>query len=347
MTATASTLDAALAAVRSGQPIVLRHGHRAEVVIAASRVTTSTMAFLVRRTSGFVCVALEGERLDDLHVPLMPADRSESTAYAVSVDLRAGTSTGISAHDRALTARALADPLSEPGDFARPGHVVPIRLRPGGVLAHPDFPEAAADLCRLAGLHPAAVLAAVDVESDEVNELASIRIDGVVQHRERTESPVRRVGTTWSTTRPGEVRITGYAEEPHDVEHLALVRGSLSGSAPVPVGVHVECVSGDVLGTCSCTGELESSLAALAEAGRGVLIYLRSNHEHGAGPARRGRERAQRSDRDCRVAAHILLDLGVRHVVSLVDLPEEVRGLENFGIAVADRAPGLAPIRTC
>ena len=345
MTVAVSGLEAVLEAMRSGQPIIIRHGNHAQVVLAAERVTTATMAFLVRHTSGFVCVALDAERMDDLHVPLMPADRPDSIAYTVSVDAKAGTTTGISAHDRALTARALADPRTASDDLARPGHVVPIRLRPGGVLAHPAVPEAAADLCRLAGLSPAAVLAAAGDENEALHELVPIEIGAVVRHRERIESPVRRDATELLATRHGEMQSIGYLADSHASGHFALVKGDISGSQPVPVRVHVECFGGDVLGSCSCAGELEASLASLAEVGRGVLVYLRSSYRHCAHPEKVLNGRSLHAGQDYRLAAHILLDLEVCNAVPLTDSREEIRGLAKYGIVINDRAPAFTTAR--
>lgn len=297
----------ALAALRDGGPVLLRHDGGDEMVVAADRVTPRAMAFVVRATSGIVCVACAGERLDALRIPPMAAGGDDRVDFGVSVDLRAGISTGISARDRALTARALADPATVPSDLTRPGHVLPVRVRPGGVLERAAPAEAAADLCRLAGVAPAAVLATV-VDEAAVAGLPVVALADVVAGREAAEPPVRRGATAALPTRHGRFAATGYAGR-DGAEHLALVRGDVAGPGPVPVAVHVECPVGDVFGSlsCSCAADLAASLAAIDRAGRGALVYLR----RGLRPVG-DLGCSARTPRDDRTAAHILRDLGVR-----------------------------------
>ncbi len=341
----------ALATLRQGDPVLLQHGAGgAEIVIAAERVTTSTMALLVRHSSGLACVALPGERLDALRIPLMAPEDPRRMAFAVSVDLCAGVTTGISARERALTARALADPATQPADLVRPGHVVPVRVHPDGVLERPAPAEAAADLCRLAGLVPAAVLATVAEEAvPSLCELPAVRLEDLVRYRERAEPPVRAGSTVALPTSHGEFQARGYAGTRDGTEHLAMVRGEVGGATPVPVRVHAECLTGDVLGSlgCRCAAELAASLDAIDRAGRGVVVYLRRGHRPWRGP-----RHASCTTRDYRVASHILLDLGVQAAVLLTDDPEHARGLSDFGITVTgptampDTAPTVSRPRT-
>jgi 3,4-dihydroxy 2-butanone 4-phosphate synthase/GTP cyclohydrolase II len=348
-------VPAALAALRRGEPVLLLNGPGAgELLIAAEHVTARTMAFLVRYTSGVACVAMPGERLDALRIPPQVSDDPERAAFGVSVDLRVGTTTGISATDRALTARALADPATVPLDLVRPGHVLPVRVRDGGVLERPAAPEAAVDLCRLAGLAAAGVLAAVEdgaVESGDCegggpafavrHGLVAVGVDELVRFREIPESPVRAGATALLPTAHGEFRAIGYLGEADGAEHLALVRGDLAAPGPVLVRVHSECLTGDVLGSqcCTCARDLAASLEAVARAGRGVLVYLRGRRRPGMGVLHALSACRPHDERDDRLAAHVLLDLGVRSAALLTD-DETVPGdLDAYGIAVVGRVP--------
>jgi 3,4-dihydroxy 2-butanone 4-phosphate synthase/GTP cyclohydrolase II len=326
----------ALAALRRGEPVLLTSAGERHLVIAAERVTGATMAVLVRYSSGFVCVAVEAERLAALDIPLMAADDPGREAFAVSVDACAGLTTGISALERARTARALAHPSTTPQDLVRPGHVIPLQVRPGGVLERAAPPEAAADLCRLAGLLPAAVLAAVPEAELLPPELADVSVIDVVGHRQRVESPVRRAGSTPLTTRHGHFHRHGYVDAADGTEHLAVVAGAVDGADAVPVRVHVECPAGNLLGSlgCRCAGELDAALTAVREAGRGVVVYLRGHRPRCEGSPVAGAHR---------VAAHVLRDLGVGSAVVLGDGldggPDDATGLDGFGVPVAGCAP--------
>ncbi|MGY1638581.1 3,4-dihydroxy-2-butanone-4-phosphate synthase [Geodermatophilus sp. SYSU D00742] len=342
---TTDGVPGALAALRRGEPVVLTSAGERHLVIAAERVTGQTMALLVRYSSGFACVALEGERLAALEIPLMEADDAGREAFAVSVDACAGLTTGISALERARTARALAHPSTTPADLVRPGHVVPVQVRQGGVLERAAPPEAAADLCRLAGLVPAAVLAAVPEPASEplppaLDALAALTVEDVVRHRERVESPVRRAGSTVLTNRHGRFRSHAYVDAVDGPEHLAVVAGDVAGGEAVPVRVHVECLAGDLLGSvqCRCAGDLDAALTAVRTSGRGVVVYLRGSRPSCAGQA--GAPSGGRGpDSTHRVAAHVLLDLGVRSAVLLTDDPRDAAGLARFGVPVVGCAP--------
>ena len=339
------TIPAGIAALRRGEPVVVvPESGEHQLVIAAERVTATAMALLVRHSSGFVCVAVEGERLAALDIPLMPADDAGREAFAVSVDAVGGLTTGISAHERARTARALADPATRPEDLVRPGHVVPLRVHQDGVVGRPAAPEAATDLCRLAGLVPAAVFAAIPESASEplpaaLGDLPRIRVQDVVRHRERVESPVTPVGVTPLVTRHGLFAQHTYVDVRGSGEHLALVAGEVRGRHAVPVRVHAECLRGDVLGSvqCGCAGDLDAALEAVVGAGHGAVVYVRG--------AAACDERSRAADRPSvtghrdRVAAHVLRDLGVRSAVLLTDDPEDAARLTTSGLPVVDCAP--------
>jgi 3,4-dihydroxy 2-butanone 4-phosphate synthase/GTP cyclohydrolase II len=334
----------ALTALRRGEPVLVtdRTGDQ-HMVIAAERVTGPTMALLVRHSSGFACVAVEGDRLAALDVPLMAADGEGREAFAVSVDA-VGLTTGISAQERARTARTLADPASTPADLVRPGHVMPVRVRPGGVLQRAAVPEAAADLCRLAGLAPAAVFAALTEPPTDpaLRGLVTVRVEDVVRHRERVESPVRRTGSAPLTNRHGLFQEHTYLDVRDGTEHLAVVAGDVADAHAVLVRVHTECPAGDLLGSvqCGCAGDLEAALSAVAAADRGVVVYLRRSgpptRERGHGPSGRG---TLADTRGHRVTAHVLLDLGIRSAVLLTDDPRHALDLAAHGMPVIGSTP--------
>ncbi|MEV1296016.1 3,4-dihydroxy-2-butanone-4-phosphate synthase [Pseudonocardia sp. NPDC049635] len=335
------TIEQALAELAVGRPVVVVDGEDREdegdLIVAAEAVNQSTMAFLVRHTSGFVCVALPHQRCDELDLPpLHPVGQdSFGTAYRVTVDAADGVGTGISARDRARTARLLASGSAHPGDFVRPGHVVPLAARPGGVLERAGHTEAAVDLTRLAGLTPVGVLCEIVstrwpdrmarrpelVDFAAEHGLAMISIEELIAYRRRTEDQVERVVVTGLPARVGDWRAFGYRSLLDQGEHLALVTGDPAG-AQVPVHVHVECVLGDVFGSrhCSCAARLDAAMTELAKARRGVLIYLR--------PPARSVHVAQLHDKaPCRdlceppggssmvaIATAVLNDLGVRSI---------------------------------
>ncbi len=288
-------VEAALAALREGRLVVVVDDEDREdegdLVGSAELMTAEQMAFVVRHTGGVVCVAMEGDRLDDLLLPAMVAanEDAKGTAFTVSVDLREGVTTGISAADRAATVRALADPVAKADDFARPGHVFPLRARPGGVLERRGHTEAAVDLLRLAGLVPAGVIS--EVVSDDgsmarrgeldrfaaAHGLPMVSVADLVEHRLRHEPSVRREAQTRLPTGHADFDAYGYTGVTDGVEHLALVLGDIAGAHDVVVRVHAECLAGDVLRSqaCACGDRLQTSLRRIATAGQGILVYLR------------------------------------------------------------------------
>lgn len=287
----------ALHAIAAGRPVVVvddaDRENEGDLVFAAAAATPELVAFTVRHTSGFVCVALPESECDRLRLPPMHHDNQDRfrTAYRVTVDLR-GSGTGISAAARAATIAALASPSSTPHDFTRPGHVVPLMARAGGVLTRPGHTESAVDLARLAGLAPAGALCEI-VSVERPGEMARgpelerfadehglvlLTVDDLIRFRLRTEQQVQRVVTTSLPTEFGRFEAVGYRATGDGAEHLALVAGSLDDLDPsVPVHVHTECLSGDVLrsSVCDCRRSLDEAMRRFATAGRGVVVYLR------------------------------------------------------------------------
>ncbi len=286
---TAGGLDRTVLSLAAGRVVVLVDGRGGgSLVVAADRVDRRSMAFVVRHTSGFVCVALDGYDCDRLGLPSM-AGAGRRPVLTVTVDAAAGITTGISAADRARTARVLADAATAPRDLTRPGHVVGVRTADGGVLAEPGTAEAAVDLARLAGCRPAGVYAQL-VRADgatagpddlaafaAAHGLDTVSTDEVVEHRRRTELSVEAVARCRMPTRHGEFTAVGYRSHPDGGEHLALVAGAVSGRSDVPVHGHEECLCGDVLGSraCACRAELDAALAAVVAHGCGVVLYRR------------------------------------------------------------------------
>lgn len=346
-----------------------------DLILAAEHATAERIAFMVRHTSGLVCVPLQTERLDELGLPLMVAQNTESykTAFTISVDLVHGTTTGISASDRAATIRALADRRHGAADFARPGHVFPLRYTPGGVLVRPGHTEAAIDLCRLAGTVPAGVLCEL-VEDDGTmmrgrrlvefavaHQIPILSIAELVTHRWTTETLVRREAEALLPTDYGEFRAIGFRSLLDGAEHVALVRGDVAGAERVLTRVHSECFTGDVLGSqrCDCRAQLQTALARIAVEGQGILVYNRSHEGRGIGLLNKlsayrlqdeGHDTVEANQalgfgpdmRSFALDAQILTDLKVANVRLMTNNPEKQRQLELYGVRVVERVPHLA-----
>ena len=341
-----------------------------DLVVAAAKITPELMAFIVRHTSGVVCVPMEGVHLDRLGLPPMTVvnEDRKHTAYAVSVDARHGLGTGISAADRASTARLLADPATGPHDLTRPGHVFPLRAVDGGVLRRPGHTEAAVDLIRLAGLAPVGVIAEIVSDDGSMarlpelrlfadeHDLALVSIADLAAHRRRSETLVERVAESRLPTRHGPFLALGFRDTVDSVEHIALVRGDLGDGQNVLVRVHSECLTGDVLGSlrCDCGPQLDAALGIIAAEGRGVVVYLRGHEGRGIGLLHKlaayglqdaGRDTVDANldlglpadGRDYGIGAQILTDLGVRSVRLLTNNPTKVVAMSGFGVEIIER----------
>jgi len=351
-----------------------------DLIIAAEKMTSESCAFMVNHTSGLICVGMEGKDLDRLDIPPMVEDRNNSdsmgTAFTVSVDLKAGTSTGISAEDRSSTIQALASPGSKPEDFRRPGHVFPLRYREGGVLKRAGHTEAAVDLARLAGCFPAGVLCEI-VNADgtmsrrdqllafaKENGLCTITISDLIRYRSYYESLVERVAVARMPTKFGVFEAYSYRSKIDDIEHIALVYGDVQNSEEdVLVRVHSECLTGDIMGSlrCDCGPQLHKALEKVAQAGCGVVVYLRGQEGRGIGLGHKlraynlqdaGRDTVEANEdlglpvdsREYGMGAHMLRDVGVRRLKLMTNNPAKYTGLSGYGLTITKRVPLLTPI---
>ena len=368
-------IESAIEAIADGRPVLVvddaDRENEGDIIFAADAATDALMGLTVRLGSGVICVAMTGGDLDRLALPPMTAinEDAKGTAYSVSVDAREGVTTGISAADRALTARLLADPATGREDLARPGHVFPLRARDGGVLVRRGHTEAAVDLCRLAGRTPAGVICEVVEEDGSMSRLPQLRrladergwplvsIADLVDLRRRSEALVDRVVSTRLPTAAGEFTAHGYRSQVDGSEHVALVHGDVSADVPL-VRVHSECLTGDVFGSlrCDCGPQLEAAQAAVVKAGAGVVVYVRGHEGRGIGLVDKLRAYAAQDEgadtvdanadlglpvdaRDYTHAAQVLRDLGITRVRLLSNNPAKVAALTALGVEVVERVP--------
>ena len=342
----------AIADIAAGRPVLViddkSRENEGDLIFAAELASPDLVAFMVRFTSGYVCVSLPGDDADRLDLPPMYRTNQDrrGTAYAVAVSARVGVTNGVSAADRARTIRLLADPQATPEDFVRPGRVVPLRARPGGVLRRPGHTEAAADLAALAGLRPIAalceVVSAVDpstmARGSELEVFASqhgitlITIAELMAYRLRHGSLIRRTQALPTSARGTTFRSIGFRTDLDDAEHLALVLGDVAGAPNLPVYVHSSCRRSEVVGSssCGCHDRLDSAFDAIVRAGRGVVVYL-DDRTDSLTASMGSCHGAARSDADVWIAGHILRDLGVHSPRTIEDDEALCAVLEQLG----------------
>jgi 3,4-dihydroxy 2-butanone 4-phosphate synthase / GTP cyclohydrolase II len=365
----------AIEEIRGGRMIVVvddeDRENEGDLTLAAEKVTPEAINFMAKYGRGLVCLALTEERLAHLRIGPMTAENTSQygTAFCEAIDARHGVTTGISAYDRAHTIKVAIDPSTRPADLARPGHVFPLRARKGGVLVRAGQTEASVDLARLAGLIPAGVICEIMkddgtmaripdlVEFCQAHELKMLTVAELIRYRMAHERYVHRVGEAVVDTPHGEFRLIAYESEVDGGEsHIALIRGDVTGNDPLLVRMHAHCLMGDVFGatTCDCRATMHGSLQAIAQEGRGALIYLHQTSK-GFSVERLGErttlafhrdrrlpslpESERKTQREIGIGAQILSDLNLRRIRLLTNHPRRVAALEGFGIEIVEQVP--------
>ena len=373
------TVESAIEEFKKGNAIVVvddeDRENEGDLILPGDLISTESMNFMIKNTSGVVCVPMEAKDLDRLKVPPMTTVNEDKklTAYSISVDSASGITTGISAQDRATTVKVLSDRNSQPSDVTKPGHVFPLRAAQGGVLRRAGHTEAGVDLAKLAGLNPVAVIAEL-VEDDgsirkyessfrfaRSNGLKFISIADIISYRRRNEKHVELFSQSKLPTKYGNFRSFAYRSKIDGIAHLALVAGDISDGENVLVRVHSECLTGDVLGSlrCDCGDQLQLAMKTIADHGRGIILYVRGHEGRSIGLLNKiaayglqdkGRDTVQANielglpadARDYGTGAQILVDLGVKTMRLLTNNPSKRAGLEGYGLKIVERLPLIA-----
>lgn len=369
----------ALAAYARGEILVVvddeDRENEGDLIMAAEFVTPEKIAFFLHHTSGFICAPITSERAQELDLRPMVEHNTESmrTAFLVSIDYRHDTTTGISAFDRAATVQALVDPNTRPGDFARPGHILPLEAREGGVLKRAGHTEATVDLSRMAGLFPAGILCEI-VDDKKMgmarqpelrafareHNLYMISIADMIRYRRRTEKLVKLVSEARIPTMWGDFTCKVYESVLDGEQHVALVKGDIAGGEDTLVRVHSECLTGDVFGSmrCDCGVQLDAAMKLISEEGTGVIVYLRGHEGRGIGIGHKirayelqdeGADTVEANElqglpvdsREYGIGAQILVDLGVTTMRLITNNPAKYGGLDGFGLDITARVPSV------
>ncbi|KAH0977043.1 hypothetical protein GBA52_026762 [Prunus armeniaca] len=378
-----ASIPEAIEDIRQGKMVVVvddeDRENEGDLIMAAQLATPEAMAFIVKHSTGIVCVSMDGKDLERLQLPLMVTQKDNDeklrTAFTVTVDAKNGTTTGVSASDRATTVLALASRDSKPDDFNRPGHIFPLKYREGGVLKRAGHTEASVDLAVLAGLDPIAVLCEVVDDDGSMARLPKLRqfaqrenlkivsIADLIRYRRKRDKLVDRSGAARIPTMWGPFTAHCYRSILDGIEHIAMVKGDIGGGQDVLVRVHSECLTGDIFGSarCDCGKQLALAMRQIEANGRGVLVYLRGHEGRGIGLGHKlraynlqdaGRDTVEANEdlglpvdsREYGIGAQILRDLGVRTMKLMTNNPSKYVGLRGYGLTVSGRIPLVTPI---